>query len=377
VGDDVEQIIEAIGRAMQRSELVITTGGLGPTSDDLTKKAITKYFKRPLIFHDDVLKDIESRFKARGLTMPAINQNQALLPQGATFIPNTRGSALGIVIEENGRMFISLPGVPHEMQLMAEGWVADTIRKRSGILVTLHRKIHTVGIFESALFEKISDLVETRHTGESNLAVAFLPSPRGVDLRLTVTTRNASEGRKLIDELEAKITERIGNYIYGHDNETIAKVVGELLRKRKMKLAVAESCTGGLLGKIITDVSGSSDYFLGGIIAYSDEIKKMHLAVPPDVLAKDGAVSEQCALFMAEGARKNFDSDIAVSITGIAGPTGESPEKPIGLTYIGISAADRKVVKEERFAGDRERNRERSAITALDLVRRYLLGELS
>ncbi len=376
VGDDVEQIMEAIARAMQRADIVITTGGLGPTSDDLTKKAITKYFKRPLIFHEDVLKDIEDRFKARGIAMPAINQNQALLPQGATFIPNTRGSAVGIVIEEDQHLFVSLPGVSHEMQPMVEGWIADTIRRRSGGFITLHRRIHTAGIFESALFEKVSDLVESRHVGDSKLTVAFLPSPRGVDLRLTVTTRNHNEGRRLIDELESKINERIGNYIYGHDSDTLPDVVGKLLRSKRMTLAVAESCTGGFLGKVITDIPGSSDYFLGGIIAYSNEIKITHLSVPPDILSKHGAVSEQCARYMAEGARKSFDADMAVSISGIAGPTGATPEKPLGLTFIGLSTAEKVVVKEQRFAGDRERNRERCTTIALDMVRRYLLGEL-
>jgi nicotinamide-nucleotide amidase len=376
VGDDVEQIMEAIARAMQRVDLVITTGGLGPTSDDLTKKAITKYFKRPLIFHEDVLEDIEKRFKARGITMPVINQNQALLPQGATFIPNTRGSAVGIVIEENGRLFVSIPGVPHEMEAMVEGWVADTIRKRSGDFVTLHRRIHTVGIFESALFEKIADLAEPRQVGDSKLMVAFLPSPRGVDLRLTATTRDSHEGQRLVDELESKIDERIGNYVYGYDSDTLPEVVGKLLRIKKMTLAVAESCTGGFLGKVITDIPGSSDYFLGGIIAYSNEIKIKHLSVPPDILANQGAVSEECARFMAEGARKSFGSDIAVSITGIAGPTGETEEKPIGLTFIGLSTIDKIVVKEHRFIGDRERIRERCTTIALDMTRKHLKGDL-
>jgi nicotinamide-nucleotide amidase len=360
---------------MQRSELVITTGGLGPTSDDLTKKAICKYFKRSLIYHDDILHNIENRFKARGITMPAINQNQALLPQGATFIPNTRGSAVGIVFEESGHLFISVPGVPDEMEAMVTGWITDTIRQRSGGFVTLHRKLRATGIFESALYEKIADLVETKTAVESKLAVAFLPSGRGVDVRLTITTRNQKEGQRLIDELEAKINDRIGKYIYGHDNQSLSEIVGELLRQRKMNLAVAESCTGGLLGKIITDIPGSSDYFRGGIIAYSNDIKIKFLSVPPEIISNHGAVSEQCARFMAEGTRKLFGSDIALSITGIAGPDGGTSEKPVGLIYIGFSSGDKIVVREERFGAERERNRERSATIALDMVRRYLIGD--
>ncbi len=376
MGDDVDQITEAIARAMQRAELVLTTGGLGPTSDDLTKKAICKYFKRPLIFYDDILRNIENRFKARGIVMPAINQNQALLPQGATFIPNTRGSAVGIVLEEGGHLFISMPGVPDEMEAMLTGWITDTIRQRSGGFVTLHRKLRATGIFESALYEKIADLVETKIGAESKFTVAFLPSPRGVDVRLTVTTRNQKEGQRAINELESKIYERIGKYIFGYDNQTLPEIVGELLRQRKLTLAVAESCTGGLLGKLITDIPGSSDYFSGGVIAYSNDLKIKLLSVPPEIISKHGAVSEQCARFMADGARINLGSDIALSITGIAGPDGGTSEKPVGLIYIGLSSADKVAVREERFGTERERNRERSATIALEMVRRYLIGIL-
>jgi nicotinamide-nucleotide amidase len=363
---------------MLRAELVITTGGLGPTSDDITKKAICKYFKRPLVFHENILATIESRFKKRGITMPAINQNQALLPQGAEFIENERGSAVGIVFEENGHIFISLPGVPDEMMAMVSGWVANMIKIRSGGLATIHRKLHTVGIFESAIFEKIADLPETKNPSgiEERLSIAFLPSWRGVDIRLTIVTRNAKEGKRQVDGLESKITERVGKYIYGYDNDTLPEVVGKLLRERKMTLAVAESCTGGLLGKIITDISGSSDYFLGGFITYSNELKKKYLSVSDDILNKYGAVSAECAIAMAEGARNSTGSSIAVSITGIAGPLGGTPEKPVGLVYIGLAADGKAAVEEHNIGNIRERNRERSATFALNMVRKYLLGEL-
>ncbi len=376
VGDDVDLIIEAIARGMQRADLVIATGGLGPTSDDITKKSITKYFKRPLVLNEDVLKELENRYKARGVNMPGINQNQALLPQGATFIPNQRGTAVGIVIEESGHTFISLPGVPHEMEAMVSGWIADMIRNHPRRQITIHRKLRTVGIFESALYEKISDLVESRRTGETRISVAFLPSPRGIDLRLTGVTRNRDEAQRLIGGLESRISQRVGAYIYGYDNDTLPGIVGELLRERKMKLAVAESCTGGLLGKYITDIPGSSDYFLGGIIAYSNDVKIRELSVPPDIISRHGAVSEQCARAMADGVRRRFDAELGVSITGVAGPDGGSAEKPVGLTYIGLSSNDKAVVREHRFAGDRERNRERAATIALDIIRKYLMGRL-
>jgi len=378
VGDDVDMITEAIARAMQRVELVVTTGGLGPTSDDVTKKAICKYFKRQLVFHDEIIKGIEARFQARGVTMPAINQNQALLPQEAEFIENEIGSAVGIVIEENGRLFVATPGVPDEMKPMVSGWVAEAVRKRSGGLVTLHRRLRTVGIMESALFEKISDLVEGKNIGqgENRISVAFLPSWRGVDIRLSSLTRNEKEARAGIGELEAKMRERLGSYIYGYDDDDLAEVIGRMLKEKGATLAVAESCTGGLLGEILTDIAGSSEYFLGGVIAYSNEMKMKLLDVPVEVIMKHGAVSEECARHMAEGARKSLKSTIAVSITGVAGPSGGTEQKPVGLCYIGLAAADKTLVGEHRFGGGRERNRRRCAVSALDMVRRYLLGEM-
>ena len=381
VGDDLETITEAIARALQRADLVITTGGLGPTNDDITKKAICRYFKRPLIFYDKILKKIEDRFKQRGLTMPAVNQNQALLPQAARFIDNPVGSAVGIAIEEDEKLFVAIPGVPSEMRPMIEGWVTDAIKKRSGEIVTIHRKLRTVGIIESALYEKIADLIDRRiqagrterSTGDEKIAVAFLPSWKGVDIRLTAVTKDEDQSRQKLDELEKKITETIGKYIYGYDGDSLPEVVGGMLRERHMTIAVAESCTGGLLGKTITDIPGSSDYFAGGVIAYSNELKMKLLSVPQIILEKYGAVSDECARYMAEGAVQNLGANIGVSVTGIAGPSGGTDDKPVGIVYIGLSAAGETRAKEYRFGNDRERNRERSAVAALDMVRRYLM----
>ncbi len=381
VGDDLETITEAIARALQRADLIITTGGLGSTSDDVTKKAICRYFKRPLIFYDKILKKIEDRFKQRGLTMPAINQNQALLPQAAEFIDNPVGSAVGIAIEEDEKLFVAIPGVPSEMKPMIEGWVTDAIKKRSREIVTIHRKLRTVGIIESALYEKIADLIDSRaqtgrterSSGDEKIAIGFLPSWQGVDIRLTVLTKDEDQSRQKLGELEKKIVQRIGKYIYGHDDDSLPEVVGTMLRERHLTIAVAESCTGGLLGKTITDVPGSSDYFAGGVIAYSNELKMKLLSVPQIILEKYGAVSDECARYMAEGAVQNLGANIGVSITGIAGPSGGTDEKPVGIVYIGFSAAGETGAKEYRFGNNRERNRERSAVMALDMVRRYLL----
>jgi len=375
VGDDLGILTEAIAKAMQRADIVIATGGLGPTNDDITKKAICRYFRRPLILYDNVLKKIEKRFKQRGIKMPAINQNQALLPQGATFIDNQVGSAVGIAIEEDGKLFIAIPGVPSEMKPMIEGWVTDAIKERSGGVVTIHKKLRTVGIIESALYEKVSDLIDPKkQPREAKISVAFLPSWRGVDLRLTVTTVSEELGRKNIESLEGKIVERIGKYLYGRGDDYLPAVVGELLKSKRMTVAVAESCTGGLLGKMITDVSGSSDYFLGGVTAYSNELKMKLLSVPQIILEKYGAVSKECASYMAEGVIQALGANIGVSITGVAGPTGGTQEKPVGLVYVGLAVPGDTKVKECRFGSHRENNRDRSAVTALDMIRRYLQG---
>jgi len=376
VGDDIDIITDVIGRALQRAELIIAVGGLGPTNDDVTKKAICRYFKRPLVFYDNILRKIEKRFRDRGLDMPAINQNQALLPQRAEFIDNPIGSAVGIVIEDDNRLFIALPGVPSEMMAMVDGWVADTIRKRCAGIVTIHRKIRTVGIIESVLYERIAEFIDSKpQTGRGErVSVAFLPSWRGVDVRLSITTKDDSMGRVQVGDLEEKIRQRAGKYIYGYDNDTLSEVVGAILRQKRMTLAVAESCTGGLLGKMITDTPGSSNYFLGGIIAYSDELKMKMLSVPQIILEKYGAVSDECAKYMAEGAAQNLGANMGISVTGIAGPTGGTDQKPVGLVYVGLSASGKSSAKEFRFGNDRERNRERSAVVALDMARRYLLG---
>jgi nicotinamide-nucleotide amidase len=375
VGDELEILTDAIARAMQRADMVIATGGLGPTNDDITKKAICRYFKRPLILYDNILKKIENRFKRRGIDMPAINQNQALLPQGAAFIDNEIGSAVGIAIEEDGKLFVATPGVPSEMMLMIEGWVTDEIRRRSGGVVTIHRKLRTVGIIESALYEKVADLIEPKKQArEARISVAFLPSWRGVDMRLTVTTANEELGKKNIEIMEGKMIERIGKYLYARGEVNLPEAVGELLRLKGMTLAVAESCTGGLLGKMITDVPGSSDYFLGGVIAYSNELKTKLLSVPQIILEKYGAVSKECASYMAEGVIQAVGANIGVSITGVAGPTGGTEEKPVGLVYVGLAVPGNTKVRECRFGDHRESNRDRSAVTGLDMVRRYLAG---
>ena len=368
VGDQADNLINAISQAMNRVDIVLTTGGLGPTHDDITKKIICKYFKRQLVFHEEILKELEKKYKAQGIKMPPINQNQALLPQGAKFLDNSTGSALGIVIEERAKTFVSMPGVPSEMRLMVIEQLMPMLKKRAAGQVICHRKLRTIGIIESAIFEKVKDIVEEK----SIIEIAFLPSFRGVDIRLTAKAKDVAEAQTAIEALEARFAERIGKYIFGYDNDELPEIIGKLLVDRQATIAVAESCTGGLLGKLFTDNPGSSVYFLGGVIAYSNYIKTKILNVPAIVLERHGAVSAETAKYMAEGVRQLTGATIGISITGIAGPDGGTSEKPVGLTYVGLSTPDGVMVKDLHYGKDRERNRQRAAYSAMDVVRRYL-----
>jgi nicotinamide-nucleotide amidase len=371
VGDSMEGMEEAFRLALRRSHVVIVTGGLGPTEDDLTKRAIVKVFKRNLILHDDILETIRRRFADRGAVMPAISQNQALLPQGATFFPNKVGSAVGICIAEEGRIFIALPGVPIEMmQIMTDEvvpYLSGLNTGRSLRIVTLR----TTGVGESTLSEMLAPGLKSKI--EPGVKLAYLPHYGSVDLRVIATAANAVEAEASAEKLVRHIESTVGGHIFGHDDDTLAGVVGQLLKDNDKTLAVAESCTAGQLGMTITDVPGSSAYFVGGVLAYSNDVKEHQLDVPPDILAEHGAVSEECAVAMATGCRKLFGTDYALSITGIAGPDGGTEEKPVGTTYVGLASAHVTVAKRFRLGRDRTINRARAVNCALEMLRREIL----
>ena len=369
VGDDVNKITEAVNTARSRADVIIATGGLGPTSDDLTKKAVVKVFKRNLVFHEKILKEIEKSFENRGLSMPKINQNQALIPQGAKSLANRWGMAPGIFIEEGNSLFFALPGVPLEMKWMLENEVLPILKPKKSEGFVIHRKLRTTGIPESAIYEKIEELIDPK----CDVKIAFLPSYLGVDIRLTTYLKQKGEGDKKIEELEKKIREILGTYIYGIDDQTLEEVVGKLLLEKGKTIAVAESCTGGLIGAKFTNISGSSKYFERGVITYSNQAKTELLEIPPEIIEKYGAVSEEVAILMAEGVRKLAGVDYALSATGIAGPTGGTPEKPVGLIYIGFAHENDSFAQKFQFASDRMTNRERAAQAALNTVRLFLI----
>lgn len=368
-GDSMEMMIDAFRLALSRAEFVITTGGLGPTDDDMTKKAIVKVFKRNLIYHEEILEDIKKRFEKRGIEMPAINQNQALLPQGAKIFPNRFGSAVGICITESGTTFVALPGVPREAEQIFSDevipYLMNIIKQKPKKII----KLRTTGIIES----KLAELINPNFTLPSNSKLAYLPSYGGVDLRIISqgdTFENAEDNAlKIKRQLESVV----GKYIYGQNDDSLESIVGQLLLDNDKSLATAESCTGGHLGGLVTSVPGASKYYMGGIITYSNASKIEELKVSPEIIEQHGAVSEECALAMAVGCRDKFKTEYALSITGIAGPDGGTETKPVGTTYIGLASTHNNYARRFNFGNDRNINRIRATYSALELLRRDML----
>jgi len=361
VGDNIKNISEAIYNALNRADVVITTGGLGPTNDDLTKKAVVKVFRKNLVFHEEILKKVESNFRKRGISMPKINQNQALIPQGAKALNNLWGTAPGIFIEDGKKLFFALPGVPLEMRSILESEVLKILQKKTKTKF-FQKRLKTTGTAESVIYEKVEKLIK----GKKDTNIAFLPSFLGVDIKLT------TKSEEKLKEVEKEIKNILGNTIYGEEDIALEEVLGKLLLEKKKTISVAESCTGGLIGKRFTNVSGSSQWFERGVISYSNRSKIELLGVSEEMLEKYGAVSEQVAILMAEGIRKISKTDFGLSATGIAGPTGGTPEKPVGLVFIGFAHENDSFAEKFLFGEDRNTNRERTAQAALNLVRLFL-----
>lgn len=375
VGDDEEDIVRAVREALNRTGAVVCTGGLGPTADDLTRPAVARVFGRRLRLDEEALARIRARFAELGREMPERNRVQAELPEGATVFPNDWGTAPGFALEDDaGRFVVVLPGVPLEMERIFDAHVLPFLRRRlpEGARPILHRVVRTTGIAEAVVADRIADIADAIRP----LTIAYLPRVTGVDLRLTSWgALDADDAARRLDEAEAMLRERLAGYVYGTDDDELAAVVGAALRHRGLTLALAESCTGGLIAKRITDIPGSSSYFLGGLVTYSNESKQALLGVKEATLAAYGAVSEQTAREMAVGARRAIGADIAVSVTGIAGPGGGSPEKPVGTVWIGIATADGVDARHHRFLGERDEIRERTAQAALALLWRHLEQE--
>ncbi|HIB53071.1 MAG TPA: competence/damage-inducible protein A [Candidatus Marinimicrobia bacterium] len=365
IQDNKRDIIFELEKLSKKASAVIVTGGLGPTHDDVTASAFYSYFDDSPVFDEEYWNDLTDRFSKINYKIPDVNRNQAMKPQKGEVIQNELGSARGLYFKKGGCHIFALPGVPKEMKAMINDSVIPILKDQvTNPLIT--RTIRTTGIPESALAEKINEKINIDY---SQCSVAFLPKLTGVDIRLSC--RNI----KIIQDMEEILTPVIEKYVYGYDDVSLEEVVGNRLRELGLTLATAESCTGGLLGHRITGVSGSSDYYLGGVVSYNNKAKMELLGVKKQTLEKFGSVSEETVREMAQGVKSLFKTDLGISISGIAGPTGGSPEKPVGLIYIGLSSEKEVTIKKFNFFRDRDSNKRISSQVALNMIRLALKNE--
>ncbi|MCR4440396.1 MAG: competence/damage-inducible protein A [bacterium] len=369
VGDDPEQMRDAFSRALGRAQVVVIAGGLGPTPDDLTREVVAELLGVPLVVDEEAVVAIRARFATRGLRMSANNERQAQIPRGATVLRNPLGTAPGFMFRWQEVSGFALPGVPAEMRAMVEQEVLPRLQGLAGGWSVVELVVRTTGIPESTLAERLSGVGQ----GEE-VRLAYQAGSIGVDVRLTAEGPDRDACRRAVEHAAEMVRQKAGEFIYGTDNRRLEEAVGELLNSAGKSIAVAESCTGGLVAHRLTNVSGSSAYFERGVVAYSNQAKVELLGVAEELIARHGAVSPEVAQAMAEGVRRVAKTDLGLSTTGIAGPTGGTPTKPVGLVYIGFCDGTQSLCKRCLFPFDRLANKERAAAAALDMVRRHLLG---
>ncbi len=368
VGDDEGRLEETIKDALRRSEIVISTGGLGPTEDDITRKIFSRVLQRRLILNDEILAALRERFARRNMPMPEINARQALVMDGAEILANPNGTAPGMLVDEGQCTVVMLPGPPREMKPMFDNFVAPVLKGRVGEVYIVRRKLSIFGLGES----RVDELAAPIYTQYQNPVTTILFKDGQIELHLTAQSRDEAEAHRLNDELAGRLEEALGEYVYSREDRTLEQVVGELLTWRGYTLATAESCTGGLLAGRITDVPGSSAYFLEGVVSYSNEAKTDLLGVPRELIEAHGAVSEPVAKAMAEGIRRRAGATFGIGVTGIAGPGGGTEEKPVGLVYLALADDSATQVRKLFFPSDRQFIRTLAVNSALDLVRRRI-----
>jgi nicotinamide-nucleotide amidase len=373
VSDSEQHILNALSEASARASIVLITGGLGPTKDDITKKTLCKYFHTQLVFNDEVYSDVERLFKERGYQVSAVNRSQAEVPANCTVIRNTVGTAAGMWFNENGVVYVSMPGVPYEMMHLMENNVLPMLTQHFKAPYILHHTLLTQGIGESILAEKIQHWEEALPDG---IKLAYLPSVSAVRLRLSGRGANEQKLQKEFDEQLFKLKYLVGKCCYGENNDTLESVVGRLLRSKHQTIATAESCTGGQIAASITKVPGASDYFKGAVIAYANEVKMNQLSVSSEDIEKHGAVSKQVVESMALGAMKLLHTDCAIATSGVAGPDGGSAEKPVGTVWIAVANQSTVYSRKFLFGKNRDRNIQAATLTALNLMRNLLQGTL-
>lgn len=366
VGDEESEILRAFAEAEARADIILITGGLGPTSDDLTKPCLARYFNCDLKINEEALAEVTEFFKSRGRELTELNRQQAALPSCCTKITNKTGTAPGMWFDKNGKVFVSMPGVPHEMKLMMSSIIIPALQEKFKTPALVHQLIRTAGIGESFLAEKIAAWEKAL---PGHIKLAYLPGLGGVTLRLSAFGDSREKLQQEMSELIDKIKPLAGEYIFGFNEDPLEVVIGNQLREKKLTIAVAESCTGGFLSHLITTVPGSSDYFLGSMIPYAYEIKMRQLGVKPETLEKYGAVSEPTIIEMANVVRARFNTDIGVATSGIAGPGGATPEKPVGTVWIAYSDKHQTVTRKLQLSKDRMINIQLASVSVLNLIR--------
>ena len=368
VGDDEARLEETIRDALKRSDIVITTGGLGPTEDDVTRQVSARAAGKNLEYHDDLENELRERFRRWGREMPEINKRQAYAIEGARILPNPNGSAVGMMLVDDGRFLVVLPGPPREMKPMFENFVLEDLRSVAGGVSVVRRVLRVSGMGESAVDELIAPIYKSY----SNVQTSILFNRAGIEVHLSATSTDPDEAGRTLEEMTSSLAGKLGNALFATNGETMEEVIGLLLTDRGETLSVAESCTGGLIGMRLTSVAGSSNYFIEAAITYSNESKERTLGVSANTLEKHGAVSAETAEAMAEGMRIRAATDHAISVTGIAGPGGGTDEKPVGTVFIGYAGPSGTKSLKIVLPGDRYLVRWRSSQAALDYLRRQI-----
>lgn len=376
VSDDKKEILNALENASKRAEMVFITGGLGPTKDDITKRTFAQFFDVELVLDELILEDVSSFFVKRGREISQLNKDQALVPKGCRPIRNKSGTAPGMWMQKGEVHFISMPGVPYEMKEMMVAEILPLIKKQFKLPNIYHKTVLTQGVGESVIAEIIEEWENS--LAEKNIKLAYLPQPGLVRLRLSISGEDEQRIKEMVDAEIEKLVPLIKDHVYGFENygeemPTIERVTSDLLKERKQTLAIAESCTGGYISSAFTAIPGSSEVFKGGIVPYGNEAKHELLNVDNSIFEKHGAVSKECVIALAENVRKKFNSDFSIAVSGVAGPGGGTPEKPVGFVWIAVSSKEKTLAKSFQFGENRGRNIVMTSNAAVSFLRKFIL----
>jgi nicotinamide-nucleotide amidase len=372
IGDSESEILRILAEAESRADVILITGGLGPTKDDITKKTLCKYFDDELVINEDALAFVTDFFVKRGRELTEINRLQAAVPSKCTYLANKTGTAPGMWFDRNGKVFVSMPGVPHEMKYLMNNEVLPRVKAFFQTPILQHKVIRTIGIGESMLAEKIENWEDNL---PKNIKLAYLPSFGQVRLRLTGFGEDETVLKQQIDTEVDKLIPQIEKYVFSQVDEDLEYAIGRILKERGQTVSIAESCTGGYVSHLITKVAGCSAYFMGSVVSYSNEAKMNILGVKSDTLEAHGAVSEETIKGMAEGVRKVMNTDFGVATSGVAGPDGGTPEKPVGTIWLAVASKNRTIARKILMTQQRDTNIQYGSVAALNLLRKMIIGD--